>query len=77
MLQAEDPVLANARGAALIASVGIGELAWADIPSRVHIAASYRPDPACREVYDRQYETFSALYRRTKRIYARHNAPAR
>ena len=77
MLQAEDPVLANARGAALIAAVGIGELAWADIPSRVRIAASYRPDPGCREVYDRQYETFSALYRRTKRIYARHNAPAR
>jgi len=70
-------VLANARGAALIAAVGIGELTWADIPSRVHIAASYRPDPERRAVYDRQYRTFIALYRRNRRTYARHNRPAR
>jgi xylulokinase len=77
ILQAEEPVLANARGAALIAAVGIGELTWADIPSRVHIAASYRPDPERRAVYDRQYRTFIALYRRNRRTYARHNRPER
>jgi xylulokinase len=71
--QAEEPVLANARGAALIAAVGIGELAWTDIPGRVRIAGTYQPDPACRAVYDRQYRTFTALYRKTRRIYAAHN----
>ncbi len=76
ILQAEEPVLANARGAALIAAVGIGELAWADIPSRVHIAGSYHPDPERRAVYDRQYRTFTALYRRNRRTYARHNRPS-
>jgi xylulokinase len=75
--QAEDPVLANARGAALIAAVGIGELAWSDVPSRVHIAASYRPDPERRAIYDRQYRTFIALYRKNRRTYARHNRPSR
>ena len=73
--QAADPVLANARGAALIALGRLGELTWDDIPSRVHIAASYRPDPERREVYDRQYRTFIALYRRNRRTYARHNRP--
>ena len=71
--QAEEPVLANARGAALIAAVAIGDLAWSDIPSRVHIAASYHPDPERRTTYDRQYRTFTALYRKTRRLYLRHN----
>lgn len=75
--QAEDPVLANARGAALIASVGIGALTWSDIPARVHIAESYHPDPDRKAVHDRQYRTFTALYRKNRRTYARHNAPRR
>lgn len=75
--QAEDPVLANARGAALIAAVGIGELTWADIPGRVHIAQVYHPDPERTAVHDRQYRTFTALYRKTRRLYARHNRPRR
>jgi xylulokinase len=75
--QVHDPVLANARGAALVAAVALGELAWADIPSRVRIDASYRPDPANRDVYDRQYRTFSALYRSNRAVYARHNGPPR
>jgi xylulokinase len=73
--QAADRVLANARGAALIAAVGIGDLAWEDIPGRVHIAASYRPDPERRAVYDAQYRTFVAIYRKNKRIYERQNRP--
>lgn len=68
--QTEDPQLANARGAALIAAVGIGELTWSDIPSRVRITASYRPDPAARAVYARRYRTFLALYRKHRRLYA-------
>jgi xylulokinase len=68
--QATEPVLANARGAALIAAVGIGELGWADIPGRVHIAAHYQPDPAAAAVYEQRYETLTSIYRKTKGIYA-------
>jgi len=71
--QTEDPVLANARGAALIAAVAIGELTWADIPSRVHIAQTYHPDPERAAVYDRQYRTFTSLYKKSRRLYARTN----
>jgi len=68
--QVQEPVLANARGAALIASVAVGDLSWADVPERVRIAASYQPDPANRAVYDRQYAMFRDLYRGTRRLYA-------
>jgi xylulokinase len=74
--QVHDPVLANARGAAFVAAVALGELAWEDIPSRVRIDASYEPDRTHREVYERQYRTFSSLYRMNRGIYARHNGPA-
>lgn len=71
--QVHDPRLANARGAALIAAVALGELDWADIPSRVRIDASYEPDRLNRAIYDRQYRTFTELYRQTHGLYARHN----
>ena len=61
--QIADPVLANARGAALISGVGIGALGWHDVPSRVALAGIYRPDPAVRAVHDRQFAAFTALYR--------------
>jgi xylulokinase len=68
--QAEEPVLANARGAALIAAVGAGELTMADIPGLIRIAATYEPDATATAVYDRRYHTFTTLYRKTKGIYA-------
>ena len=72
--QVADPVVANARGAALIAAIGVGELDWAEVPSRVEVAATYTPDPAARAVHDRQYAAFRDIYRRTHGLYARHNA---
>ncbi len=71
--QIADPVAANARGAALIAAIGVGALEWAEVPSRVEVAATYVPDPAVREVHDRQYAAFRDIYRRTHGIYALHN----
>ena len=73
ILQTVDPILANARGAALIAAVGVGELTWAEIPSSVKIASSYHPDSRRRAVYDEQYRTFTDIYRKNRRTYARHN----
>jgi xylulokinase len=72
--QVADPVVANARGAALLAAIGIGELDWADVPDRVAVAATFTPDPSVRAVHDRQYAAFRDIYRRTHRLYARHNA---
>ena len=67
--QAEDPVLANARGAAFIAAIGIGELSWSDVPGLVRITRTYEPDPVAAAVHDRSYRTFTDLYRKVKGLY--------
>jgi xylulokinase len=70
--QAQQPVLANARGAAMIAANSIGALSWDEMPGLVPIAASYQPDGAGRSRYDQQYRAFRELYRgysRTRRRY--------
>ncbi|HET9022756.1 MAG TPA: FGGY-family carbohydrate kinase [Ornithinibacter sp.] len=72
--QMADPVVANARGAALIAAIGVGELDWADVPSSVEVAATFTPDPTVRALHDRQYAMFRDIYKGTKDTYARHNA---
>ncbi|MGH6657053.1 MAG: xylulokinase [Actinocrinis sp.] len=71
--QVADPVLANVRGAALLALVALGELTWERIPDLVQIEREYTPDPANRAVYDRAYAAFRDLHRRNKRIYAKLN----
>lgn len=71
--QMAEPVLANGRGAALIASVGIGAVEWDEIPDLVQVEHTYQPNQALREVYDKQYAAFRDLYRGTKRLSSRHN----
>ena len=66
--QAKDPVLANARGAGLIASVGIGELTWGELSGRVEIDAVDHPDPSPKAVHDRQFRRLIAMYRKTRRL---------
>ncbi|HEX2157934.1 MAG TPA: FGGY-family carbohydrate kinase [Actinomycetes bacterium] len=72
--QAAEPVLANARGAALQASVALGHLRWDEVAGAVPIARSFEPDPARRRTYARLFPEFVNLYRSTRRIYARLNA---
>lgn len=71
--QVEAPVLANVRGACLLALVALGELTWAQIPDLVRIEQVYRPDPANRAVYDRAYRAFRDVHRRNRRLYTRLN----
>jgi xylulokinase len=73
--QLADPVLANARGAAFSASVALGHLGWEDLPSRIEVVETYRPDPATRATYDRLFETFVDLYKKNKGLYAKLNRP--
>jgi xylulokinase len=68
---AQEPQLAALRGVALLAAVALGELTWAEIPERVPIAATFRPDPANRARYDALFREFLAFYRATRGIYRR------
>lgn len=72
--QAADPVMANARGAALQASVALGHLTWDDVPDRVPVAQTFDPDPANAAVYEPMFAEFVNLYRSNRKIHARLNA---
>ena len=68
------PIRANARGAALLASIALGHCSVADLSTKVPIDATYRPRPELRDTYDALFATFRSLYKQNKRIYQRLNA---
>jgi xylulokinase len=71
--QVENPRQANARGAALIASVGLGYITFDDIPRLTKIRKTFHPNPENREIYDELYDIFIQLYRKNKSLYRRLN----
>jgi xylulokinase len=76
VVQLEDPVQANARGAAFLAAVGLGRLAFADVPARVPIRRTFAPTPAHRALYDERFAVFARAYDRLSPLYRRLNGGA-
>ncbi|MFO8049267.1 MAG: FGGY-family carbohydrate kinase [Desulfosudaceae bacterium] len=66
--QVKDPMQANARGAAFIAAVGLGEITFEDIPGLIEYSGHFTPNPAHRDTYDRLQAAFIRLYRAHKKI---------
>lgn len=73
VLRVDKPQLSNLRGAGLIAFVGLGELGWDDVPSRVKLKEPIEPNASHRGVYDERYAEFHELYRRARGLFARMN----
>ena len=71
--QVADPVNAGARGVGMLAAVALGELTFDNIPDRVSVTASYRPDPATAGLYAMLYGEFVGLYKRNHKAHARLN----
>lgn len=71
--QVADPIYANARGAAWIAAVGMGEIKYADIPVLVEYKKIYTPQSQNRGVYDEKFEIFKQIYKQMKVVYKRMN----
>jgi len=67
--QVTDPVQANARGAAWIAAVGLGEITYKNVPQLVRFKKTYNPDLANRQLYDDRFNTFKKIYAQMKGIY--------
>ncbi|MHB1583521.1 MAG: xylulokinase [Acidimicrobiales bacterium] len=67
--QVADPVLANVRGAGLLALLHLGRLQVTDIPAMVEVKTEYRPDPSNRAVYETMADELVNLYRQTKGIH--------
>lgn len=72
--QVAHPRSTNSVGAALTAFAALGEIAVAEIPSIIKIAATSRPNAATRGVYDKQFREFMEFRRVMKPIYKRLNA---
>ena len=72
--QVQDPIQANARGAAFIAAVGLGYLAFGDIPQKVEIKATFTPNPDNRVLYDKLFAEFVRFYHQNKGSYKRLNS---
>ncbi len=73
ILQVAEPVMANARGAALQAAVALGHLKVDEIPALVPVARTYEPDRKNRGIYDELFREFLQLYKTNKSIFARLN----
>jgi xylulokinase len=71
--QIAQPTAANARGAALLAGIAIGEVTWDQIPDLVQVTERFEPDNANRDVYDQAYTAFRSHYRANRAFYARLN----
>jgi xylulokinase len=71
--QVKDPIQANARGAAFIAAVGLGEIAFADVPRLVEFNRVYEPVLQHRQLYDDRYQTFVEIYRHMRGVYRKLN----
>jgi xylulokinase len=71
--QVKDPIQANARGAALIAAAGLGEISFDDVPALVEIKKTYQPNPQNRALYDQLYREFVTIYRQMRGTYHRLN----
>ncbi len=71
--QVAEPVYANARGAAWIGAVGLGEIGFSDVPKLVQFKKTYSPGKSNRALYDERFDVFKSIYKQMKGIYKRLN----
>jgi xylulokinase len=72
--QVAEPVYANARGAAWIGAVGLGEISFNDVPKLVEIKQAYVPNSKNRSLYDERFDTFKMIYKQMKGVYKKLNS---
>lgn len=71
--QIRDPMHANARGAAFLAGLALGDITTEDIAAGVQVKAEYAPNPDRRTLYRDLFAEYMNLYRRHRRICRRLN----
>ena len=69
VVQVKDPLYANARGAAWIGAVGMGEIQYEDIPELVQINRVYHPNEANTKIYADKFRIFKKIYKQMSPIY--------
>ena len=72
--QVQDPVYANARGAAWIGAVGMGQVTFSEIENLVKFKNIYFPNRSNRGVYDDHFAVFRGIYKNMNRLYRHLNS---
>ena len=54
--QVKDPITANARGAAFLASIALGYLTIDQVSERIAIKKEYEPNPENKKIYDELFK---------------------
>ena len=71
--QVKDPIQANARGAAFLASVGLGYITFEDIPDLLAYENNFTPNPEHRERYDELFRAFLEIHKNNRKMFDRLN----
>ena len=71
--QVREPIQTNARGAAFIASVGLGYLKWNEIERCCEISNIFTPNPENRGIYDKLFKEYLNIYKIMRKTYKRLN----
>jgi len=72
--QVENPIQANARGAAFIASVGLGYIEWDHIPKHIQFSNIFKPRIENREIYEKLFNEYLNIYKIMGKTYKRLNS---
>ncbi len=73
ILQRDEPLWVNIRGAGMLAHAALGHVAWSDVDASAPTASTRIPNPAHRAVYDDGYATFRSFHKANRGIYRRLN----
>lgn len=71
--QVKDPLQANARGAAFIASVGLGYITFDDIPDLIAYEKTFSANDTNRGIYDELFGCFLEIYKNNRGMFQRLN----
>jgi len=70
----ENPIQANARGTALIASVALGYISFSDIPKLTRFSGIFEPISENVITYSKMFKEFTSIYQRNRKAFKRLNA---
>lgn len=69
----KDPIQANARGAALLASAALGYIRFDQISEKIEFDKSFKPNPENRKIYKKLFKQYQTIYKNNKKTYKRLN----
>jgi xylulokinase len=71
--QMHEPLMANSRGAALLALLALNMIDIDGVAHAVQVKKEYLPDAANRALYDERFQIFTDIYKNNKSIFRRLN----